>query len=266
MLLGEVGRGEREAAYAELPGIEVLAHTGAGVPAEAEVVDVFTRDVGLLPAVAGALAEGKTAIVHAPRVEWRGELLSLYREHGERLRLARPAGCDPRIEAMLEEVGGGEMGKVITVRVIRLADAGADLAALEWWALDALVTLGGAAERVFCRRSALRGETEDQVLSVVRFEGGAIGYAEASTAYPATAERTVIEVVAEEGMLEYDSATSPNRLMGERLEVLEEAYAAAQPGSVAAQALSVPAQRAERWLLELAAAAQNADSPEAVTL
>ena len=51
------------------------------------------------------------------------------------------------------------MGKVITVRAIRLAAAGANLDALEWWGLDVLVALGGAVERVFQLRRA-RGMTK----------------------------------------------------------------------------------------------------------
>jgi len=173
LLVGEAERAEREAAYADISGIQLTA-------GDVGVVDVFTRDPDLPPAVAGALADGKTVFMHAPRAAWRSALLSLHREHGGRLRLARPARFDPRIESMLAGADRPEMGEVITVRAIRLAAAGANLDALEWWALDVLVTLGGAVERVFCQRSALRGEAEDQVLSVVRFANGAIGYAEAS--------------------------------------------------------------------------------------
>ena len=190
LLVGEVERAEREAAYADISGIQLTA-------GEAGVVDVFARDRDLPPAVAGALADCKTVFIHAPPAGWRSALLSLYREHGDRLRLARPARFDPRVESMLEEADRPEMGEVITVRAIRLAAAGANLDPLEWWTLDVLVALGGVVERVFCRRSALLGEAEDQVLSVVRFANGAIGYAEASAADPPAGERTLVEVVTE---------------------------------------------------------------------
>jgi predicted dehydrogenase len=268
LLVGEAERAEREAAYADISGIQLTA-------GDVGVVDVFTRDPDLPPAVAGALADGKTVFMHAPRAAWRSALLSLHREHGGRLRLARPARFDPRIESMLAGADRPEMGEVITVRAIRLAAAGANLDALEWWALDVLVTLGGAVERVFCQRSALRGEAEDQVLSVVRFANGAIGYAEASAAYPPAGERTLVEVVTEQGMLEYDSATSPNRLLGERLQVLEETYVESPLRRMLGafvesldDGVGVREAAAEERLLELAvaAAAKTPDGAEAVTL
>ena len=224
-LLGEERRAERESAYGNLSGIEVMSPAGVAAPGKADLIDVFTRDADLLRAVVGALADGKLAIVHAPPPEWRTELPVLHEKHGGRLRIARPARRDRRVEAMLAELAGGEMGGVVTVRVIRLAPVGANQNELDWWTLDALATLGGAGRRVFCRRSALRGRAADQTLSVVRFANGAIGYAEASTAYPPAAVRTVIEMVTEQGMLQYDSATAPNRIMADRLEVLGETYA-----------------------------------------
>ncbi|HJN39565.1 MAG TPA: hypothetical protein QGH28_05240, partial [Chloroflexota bacterium] len=85
-LIGDKRRAERQADYRELRGFEVLV-SGA----DADVLDVAGGELRLLEAVAAALAEGKTVVVHAPPVAWSQELLSLYREHGERLRLARPA-------------------------------------------------------------------------------------------------------------------------------------------------------------------------------
>ena len=174
---------------------------------------------------------------------------------------------------MLEEADRPEMGEVITVRAIRLAAAGANLDALEWWGLDVLVALGGAVERVFCQRLALRGEAEDQVLSVVRFANGAIGSAEASAAYRPSGERTLVEVVTERGMLEYDLAASPNRLLGESLQVLEDSYVESprrrmlgafveslDDGAIGREGPG------EARLLELAVAAQRANGAEAVTL
>ncbi len=251
-LIGDKRRAERQADYRELTGFEVLV-SGA----DADVLDVAGGELRLLEAVAAALAEGKTVVVHAPPVAWSQELLSLYREHGERLRLARPARWDRRIEALRAELDAGEMGATAAVRVIRLASTETSLAEPEWWTLDALLVLGGAAERVFCRRSDLRGETDDQALSVVRFESGAIGYAEASNAYPAAATRTVVELTGQSGMLEHDSLAAPNRIFGERLEVLEEEYVVPPRQRMLAGVLAEP-DPDSGTLLALAAAAHRA--------
>ena len=220
-LVGDRRRAEREAAYRELPGFELVS-TGA------DLLDVSGPEPGpepgLLAEVAVALVDGKQAVVHAPPVEWAGELLSLSEDHGERLIVARPARWDPRVEALRAELDAGETGAPAAIRVIRLGSPATTLAELEWFALDALAALGGAVGRVFCRRSALRGEAEDQALSVVRFRSGAIGYAEAGNAYPVAAARTLIEVTGSAGMLEYDSLAAPNRLFADGLEVLEEEY------------------------------------------
>jgi len=110
---------------------------------------------------------------------------------------------------------------------------------------------------------------------VVRFANGAIGYAEASAAYPPAGERTLVEVVTEQGMLEYDSATSPNRLLGERLQVLEETYVESPLRRMLGafvesldDGVGVREAAAEERLLELAvaAAAKTPDGAEAVTL
>lgn len=258
-LIGDRRRVEREAAFRELPGLELVA-------ADPDLIDMSGEGPELLEEVRVALIEAKTAVVHAPPVEWAQEILSLCREHGERLRVARPARWDRRIEALRAELDAGEMGATAAIRVIRLGSAETSLAEMEWWALDALLVLGGAAGRVFCRRSALRGETEDQALSVVRFESGAIGYAEASNAYPEAAARTLIEVTAEGGMLEYDSLAAPNRLLAPGLGVLAEEYVESPLQRVLARLLAEPDPDSDT-LPALAAAAQRAaGQPAAVEL
>jgi predicted dehydrogenase len=216
-LVGDRRRAEREAAYRELPGFDLVA-------ADADLLDVFGTWRELPAEVTAALMDGNQALVHAPPVEWASELLSLCGEHGERLIVARPARPDRRVEALRAQLQTGEMGPLAAIRVIRLASGETSLAELEWWALDALLALGGAVGRVFCQRTALRGDAEDQALSVVRFKSGAIGFAEAGNAYPPAAARTLIEVTGEGGMLEYDSLAAPNRLFADGLEVLEEEY------------------------------------------
>ncbi len=256
-LRGDGRRAEREAAYRELPGFEPVS-------SGADLLDVFGGDADDLAEVAAALTEGETAVVHAPLLEWAPELLSLHTEHEERLVVVRPGRWDRRIEALRTELDAGEMGPLAAIRVVRLASPAVSRAELEWWALDALVALGGAVARVFRQRTALPGESVEQALSVVRFGSGAIGYAEASNAYPPAARQTLIEVTSENGMLEYDSLTAPNRFFGERLEVLAEAYVEPPLQRMLGRLLAEP-KSDSGMLLALAAAAWGvAGQPEAV--
>ncbi|MEA3344897.1 MAG: hypothetical protein U9Q78_01395 [Chloroflexota bacterium] len=124
--------------------------------------------------------------------------------------LTLPSLYDPRYQLILQKSAEGAIGKLITIRLIRLLPIQSplwDSIALTYGLdpLAALQVLGGPVTRIMAWEQALKRRRPDTLFATGRFEGGGIFYLELSAAYPRDYQFERIEVVGTEGVLEYDS-------------------------------------------------------------
>ena len=211
-LVGDVLLEERRRAYDAVLGSEyvTLVSSFYGV----DMADIAVGADGCIDACREALAAGIRAVAHGPTIDEMPEFRKLVEESGGRLWLAHPIRFDAKYALPHQESADDKLGEVITVRVIRTGSTERHITVEELNVLDALLLFGGDVSRIFTRRNEVRAEEVNTALSVVRFANKAIGYGEASTAHYPGYFYEVIEVVSTDGMLEYDSFSRVNRLVG----------------------------------------------------
>ena len=211
-LVGDVLLEERRRVYNAVLGPEYVTAVSSfyGV----DMADIAAGSDGCVDTCRDALAAGIRAVVHGPTIDELPEFRKLLEESGGRLRLAHPVRFDAKYALPRQESADGKLGDVITVRVIRTGSTERHITVEELNVLDALLLFGGNVSRIFTRRNEVRAEEVNTSLSVVRFANKAIGYGEASTAHYPGYFYEVIEVVSTDGMLEYDSFSRVNRLVG----------------------------------------------------
>ena len=211
-LVGAVLLEERRRVYNAVLGPEYVTAVSSfyGV----DMADIAAGSDGCVDTCRDALAAGIRAVVHGPTIDELPEFRKLLEESGGRLRLAHPVRFDAKYALPRQESADGKLGDVITVRVIRTGSTERHITVEELNVLDALLLFGGKVSRIFTRRNEVRAEEVNTSLSVVRFANKAIGYGEASTAHYPGYFYEVIEVVSTDGMLEYDSFSRVNRLVG----------------------------------------------------
>ena len=211
-LVGDVLLEERRRVYNAVLGPEYVTAVSSfyGV----DMADIAAGSDGCVDTCRDALAAGIRAVVHGPTIDELPEFRKLLEESGGRLRLAHPVRFDAKYALSRQESADGKLGDVITVRVIRTGSTERHITVEELNVLDALLLFGGNVSRIFTRRNEVRAEEVNTALSVVRFANKAIGYGEASTAHYPGYFYEVIEVVSTDGMLEYDSFSRVNRLVG----------------------------------------------------
>ena len=211
-LVGDVLLEDRRRAYNAVVGPEYVSAVSSfyGV----DMADIAAGSDGCIDTCREALAAGIRAVVHGPTIDEIPEFRELLEESGGRLRLAHPIRFDAKYALPHQESADGRLGDVITVRVIRTGSTERDITVEELNVLDALLLFGGSVSRIFTRRNEVRAEEVNTALSVIRFANKAIGYGEASTAHYPGYFYEVIEVVSTDGMLEYDSFSRVNRLVG----------------------------------------------------
>ena len=211
-LVGDVLLEERRSAYNAVLGPEWVSLISSfyGV----DMADIAVGSDGCINACREALAAGSRVVVHGPTIDEIPELRKLVAESGGRLRLAHPIRFDAKYSLPRDESADGRLGDVITVRVIRTGSNERHITVEELNVLDALLLFGGEVSRIFTRRNEVRADEINTSLSVVRFANQAIGYGEASTAHYPGYFYEVIEVVSTDGMLEYDSFSRVNRVIG----------------------------------------------------
>ena len=247
----------------------------AGGSGGADLVDVALGEKGCLEACRSALDAGARVVAVAPAAREFAGFRELLRSGSGRLRLAHPVRFDPKYAIAANETKDGRLGNVITVRVIRSGSADRHIGVEELNTLDALLYLGGPVTRIFGRRQRLRGTDVDSSLSVLRFENRAIGYGEACTAYDPPYFYEVIEVVAQGGMVEYDSFSRFNRLFINKKLIPKDSYHVPPYQAMASDYLahfrgedeSAVSDSDSLALLDLAGALhESAESPKAVKL
>lgn len=211
-LVGDVLLEDRRDAYGAVLGPEYVTRASSfhGV----DMADIAAGSDGCIDTCREALAAGIRVVVHGPTIDEILEFRKLLEESGGRLRLAQPIRFDAKYALPRQESADGKLGDVITVRVIRTGSTERDITVEELNVLGALLLFGGGVSRIFTRRSEVRAEETNTALSVIRFTNKAIGYGEASTAHYPGYFYEVIEVVSTDGMLEYDSFSRVNRLVG----------------------------------------------------
>ena len=211
-LVGDILLEDRLSAYSSVLGPEYVSRQSSfyGV----DLADIAVGSDGCIDACREAVAAGIRAVIHGPTIDETPELRELVEESGGRLRLAHPLRFDAKYALPRQESADGRLGDVITVRVIRTGSTERHITVEELNVLDALLLFGGEVSRIFTRRNEVRAEEINTALSVVRFANKAIGYGEASTAHYPGYFYEVIEVVSTDGMLEYDSFSRVNRLVG----------------------------------------------------
>ncbi len=211
-LVGDVLLEERRRAYEAVLGSDYVTQSASfhGV----DLADVAVGSDGCIETCREALAAGIRVVVHGPTIDETGEFKKLLEEGEGRLRLAHPIRFDSKYALSSEESADGKLGDVITVRVIRTGSTERHISVEELNVLDALLLFGGHIDRIFTRRNNVRAEESNTALSVVRFANRAVGYGEACTAHYPGYFYEVIEVVSTDGMLEYDSFSRVNRLVG----------------------------------------------------
>ena len=211
-LVGDVLLDERLSAYQAVLGADYVTRAASfyGV----DLADVAVGSDGCMETCREALAVGIRVVVHGPTIEETADFRELLVESQGRLRLAHPIRFDGKYTLPRKESADGNLGDVITVRVIRTGSTERHIAVEELNVLDALLLFGGRVDRIFTKRDNVRAEEMNTALSVIRFSNRAIGYGEACTAHYPGYFYEVIEVVSTGGMLEYDSFSRVNRLVG----------------------------------------------------
>lgn len=273
-LVGEVLLDDRRRAYRATIGEDGVTE-GSGPFRGVDLVDVALGAKGCLDVCRDAIAAGARVVAHGPAPSELRGFAELLERSSSNVRLAHPIRFDNKYMLPAEELGDGKLGEVITVRIIRTGSNERDLTIEDLNVLDAMLLLGGPVLRILSRRQHVKAREHDSALCVVRFANRAIGYGEACTAYPKGYFYEVIEVVTRDAMLEYDSFSRVNRVMGKDGIALVDSYHVPPYQAMVEDYVAdfdgvdmskVP-QSESLALLRLAQAAlRSAGAPEAVTL
>ncbi len=212
-LVGDVLLEDRRSAYQAVLGSEYV--TAAASFHGVDLADVANGHAGCVEICREALDAGIRVVAHGPSAGELGDFKKLLDDSDGRLRLAHSVRFDNKYTLPHEESSDRKLGDVITVRVIRTGSDERDFSVEELNVFDALLLFGGEVQRVFTRRNSVLSDDVNTSLSVIRYSNKAIGYGEACTAYRRGYFYEVIEVAATDGMLEYDSFSRTNRIIGD---------------------------------------------------
>jgi predicted dehydrogenase len=209
ILVGQDHLQERMQAYRQVLGEQNVTVVDAPeqVPATPSLIDLW------------GTAEQRSSIAHwckhgafviaaglpAPTVAESRALLA-----GGQVLLARPSRYDPRFVLLRRQLQEGQVGRLVAARLVRawpddgwlpagvVPDYAPD-------ALEAMASLMGSLVRIMAREQQLARTVPDTLFAVLVGQNEAIGYLELSNAYPAGYSTERIEVVGDQGMIEYNA-------------------------------------------------------------